>query len=61
MGTIDIIIQYAVQVLSSSAWAGIGVTISAILTIIALHKSNESQTPSFPKLALKKFLENSNS
>jgi hypothetical protein len=58
---INILVQDAIQVLSNPAWAGIGVIVSTTLGIIALHKASEPQSPSLPRLALKKILQRSNS
>jgi hypothetical protein len=45
MAPIETIAQGAVQVLSSSAWTGIGVVISSILALLALYKSGKPDTP----------------
>lgn len=50
MAPIDTIIQNTLQVLSSSAWTGIGVIISSILAVIALYKSGKPHTNPQPPL-----------
>jgi hypothetical protein len=54
MAPIETIAQGAIQVLSNSAWTGIGVVISSILAAIALYRSGKPDTTSIPVIALKK-------
>jgi hypothetical protein len=42
MAPIDTILQGTLQVLSSPAWAGIGVVVSATLSAIAFYKSGKT-------------------
>jgi hypothetical protein len=58
MAPIETIAQNAIQILSSPAWAGIGVIISSILALLALYQSGKTDTP-LPDLLrlLKKYLD----
>jgi hypothetical protein len=54
MAPIETIALGALQVLSSSAWTGIGVIISSILAAIALYKSGKPDIPLPAPLSLLK-------
>lgn len=58
MAPIETIAQGALQVLSSSAWTGIGVVISSILAAIALYKSGKPGIPLPDPLSLLKKSQN---